>query len=274
MVPAEVCRPSRIDGIATLTIETSSSAMNPMTSETVRIRQRRGSGVYVGWSTSASGARVSAPVGELDRDGVQVGAAYGVVDRRQDRVPLDGERSLDLVEAVGTDEEPDVEVRRPVAPAVDVDATDAGQALDDADQPVGDPAELGGEVVVDLTGVLVLSGLQDEDERQAGGLRLGGEHPVLVLPDDALGVEPGARVARRATFIAHPGRFDAWRGERLRRDGAVDDLPGEDVPPGDRRGGQPPVVGNGEDAGVDLGGRLRHGDTVPARLASSASTPG
>ena len=79
---------------------------------------------------------------------------------------------LIYVEAVGTGEEPDVEVRRPVAPAVDVHAADAGQALDDPDQPVGDPAELGGEVVVDLTGVLVVAGLQDQHQRQAGSARL------------------------------------------------------------------------------------------------------
>src|SRR6478609_4072483 len=144
MVPAEVCRPSRIDGIATLTIETSSSAMNPMTSETPRIRHRRGSGAY------ASGAGVTAPVGELGRDGVQVGPAYGVVDRRQDGVPLDGEGSLDHREAGRTGEEPDMEVGRAVSPAVDVHSTDVRQALDDPHQAVGDPAELGGEVVVDL----------------------------------------------------------------------------------------------------------------------------
>ncbi|GAA0974154.1 hypothetical protein GCM10009562_14990 [Nocardioides aquaticus] len=44
IVPGEVSSPACIEGIATFTIETSSSDMNPTTSETARMRQRRGSG--------------------------------------------------------------------------------------------------------------------------------------------------------------------------------------------------------------------------------------
>ena len=48
MVPAEVSSPDRIEGRATLTMVTSSSDMNPIDSVTPRIRQRCGSGWYVG----------------------------------------------------------------------------------------------------------------------------------------------------------------------------------------------------------------------------------
>ena len=203
--------------------------MKPMTSETPRIRQRRGSGVYDGSSThgaSTASSVTSPPCPAGGRRKRQARAcppqlaslvATACRSARRTASSTGGRMSSHSTaydplidgEAGRAREEPDVEVRRAVAPAVDVHAADPGQALDDPDQAVGDPAELGGEVVVDLSRVLVLTGRQHQDERQAGGLGLGGEHPVLVLPDDPLGVEAGARVAGSAALVADPGLLDA-----------------------------------------------------------------
>ena len=53
---ADVSSPCCIDGIATLTMETSSSDMKPTTSDTDRIRQRRGSGTHSVPSGGVEGA--------------------------------------------------------------------------------------------------------------------------------------------------------------------------------------------------------------------------
>jgi hypothetical protein len=101
------------------------------------------------------GDGATAEAGEPLRDERQVFAPLLLGDDRQDVVPERQERAAELQPSVGPRQEPHVQVRRAVAPAVDVDAGDAVEGPDRSLEPYRHHAEFRGQEVRQVADIQV-----------------------------------------------------------------------------------------------------------------------
>src|SRR3954449_539163 len=171
------------------------------------------------------------------------------IERWQDLVPDLGERAAQLAEALGSTEEPPVQVLGALAPAADVHARDAADGEDGALDAPEHHALLAGELVGEVRRAgNVHARLEDHDDRQPGRLAEADDAPALRRPQ-VVGVRLRARAAAVAALSLERG-LGRQRRQGLRPDRALE-RPRVPVLDGWRAEG----AGG---AGVELLGRLGH----------------
>jgi hypothetical protein len=129
------------------------------------------------------GQRTATELGEPRRNEGQVLPPLRLRDDRQDVVPQGQERSAQLKPAERAGEEPQVQVRRTVAPTVHVNPRDPVERPYGSLQPDRHHAQLRGQQVRQVTEVEVRPAFQDQDHREARGPVHRTDPPPLTHPD-------------------------------------------------------------------------------------------